>query len=125
LQNPYLRPTLTHSAGYPNPLRVVFLTTEVGAGFLLWTSLIHLIHLYHGDKSPQFFCSSISVNCGSEQMLHIDQQNSSQSTNRAINKRFRVASDPQHDTLFKPDTFQSLASDSPTFHFRFCLYHQR
>ena len=37
LQNSHPQPTLIRDAGYPNPLRVVFLTIRVGMGFLFST----------------------------------------------------------------------------------------
>jgi hypothetical protein len=95
LQNPHPQPTLTRGAGYPNPLRVVYLAIGVGAGFLYLTSPTSIspseslppMETCRRCKSPRFFCSSMPVNCGSEQILH-----NQQFSQVAINKVCRVVS---------------------------------
>jgi hypothetical protein len=98
LQNSHPRPTLTRSAGYPNPLRV----RHRGHGFPFFDISDIMRHLSAPPspptetscrcKSPWFFCSSKSVNCGSEQKLHIDQQSFSQSTKFvALRHAFRIS----------------------------------
>ena len=115
LQNTHPRPTLTRSAGYPNPLRVIFLTIGVGAGFLLLISLICLLHRHHhGDKSP-IQVAAVLLRLKVCQLR--EQTNAPYQSTKflAINKQSTNFSRRYHKlSRVRPtraDTFQSLATD--------------
>jgi hypothetical protein len=67
LQNSHPRPTLIHGAGYPNPLRVVLLTTGVAVGFLLEVSTL----FSPSEKKVDIFAARGTMRPSSPQLEHV------------------------------------------------------